>query len=201
MRAQILRAVLLIALAGGVAGSTSCTGKLIEGDSNSYLIITSLTASCGATDEETGTNLQSDVVTEGSAIEDEGIVEFTLGLKNIGTPDSPAEPTVNNFITVTRYRVVFRRADGRNTPGVDVPWGFDGAFTVTVGDGPAEANFSLVRIQAKLEQPLLALRNLGGLGAISTIAEVTFYGHDQTGRAVSATGQISVDFADYADPE
>ena len=34
---------------------------------------------------------------------------------------------------------------------------------------------------------------------ISTIAEVTFYGHDQNGRAVSVTGRLDVDFSDWGD--
>lgn len=198
MRAHILRAVLLIALAGGVAGSTSCTSAVRQGEGSSYLIIQSLVGVSGADDEETGTNLQSDVVTDGGVIEDEGLVSFALGMKDA---TSVTGPTTNNYITVTQYSVVFKRADGRNTPGVDVPYPFSGGLTLTVGDGAAQANFSLVRIQAKLEAPLLALRNLGGLGAISTVAEITFYGHDQTGRATSVKGQISVDFADYADPE
>ena len=198
MRAHILRAVLLIALAGGVAGSTSCNSAVRQGEGNSYLIILSLTAVSGADDEDAGNNLQSDVRTEGSAIEDEGVVEFALGMKDV---TSPTGPTTNNFITVNRYRVVYLRADGRNTPGVDVPFPFDGAVTVTVGDGTAEANFSLVRVQAKFEAPLAGLVGLAGAGVISTIAEVTFYGHDQTGREVSVTGKISVDFADYGDPE
>lgn len=198
MRANLLRAVLLIALAGGVAGSTSCTSAVRQGEGSSYLIILSLTGVSGADDENGGTNLQSDVQTGGSAIEDEGVVEFALGMKDVTTPTGP---TTNNFITVRRYNVVFKRADGRNTQGVDVPYAFDGALTLTVGEGTAEANFSLVRVQAKLEAPLSALAGGGGAGAISTIAEVTFYGHDQTGRAVSVKGQISVDFADYADPD
>ena len=36
---------------------------------------------------------------------------------------------------------------------------------------------------------------------ISTLADVTFYGQDQTGRAVSVTGTIGVNFADWADPD
>ena len=36
---------------------------------------------------------------------------------------------------------------------------------------------------------------------ISTIARVTFYGHDQTGREVSATGNIDVTFANFGDPK
>jgi len=41
----------------------------------------------------------------------------------------------------------------------------------------------------------------GGALIISTIAEVTFYGHDQVGNQVSVTGTISVNFADWADPD
>jgi hypothetical protein len=128
-------------------------------------------------------------------------VTFRLGLKDAGTPTSPTSPTSNNFITVNRYRVVYLRTDGRNTPGVDVPHPFEGAVTITVGGGTAETGFVLVRLQAKSEAPLAALRGGGGAYAISTIAEVTFYGQDQTGRAVSVTGRISVDFADWADEE
>ena len=199
MRGHIYRAALLMALAAGVGGSTSCTSAVRQGTGSSYLIIAALTASSGGGDSA-GNNLQSDVLTEGGVIEDEGVVEFTLGLKDAGS-SSPASPTSNNFITVNRYRVVYTRTDGRNTAGVDVPYAFDGAFTVTVGSGSTEANFSIVRIQAKLEAPLRALAGGGGANVISTIATVTFYGQDQTGHAVSVTGRISVDFADWADEE
>ena len=56
----------------------------------------------------------------------------------------------------------------------------------------------LVRVQAKLESPLINLVHLGGSVAISTIADVTFYGKDQTGADVAVTGSISVNFADWA---
>jgi hypothetical protein len=74
-------------------------------------------------------------------------------------------------------------------------------MTVTVGESGATASLILVRIQAKLEAPLLALRALGGQVALSTIAEVTFFGKDQAGREVSVTGNIGVNFADWADPD
>jgi hypothetical protein len=84
--------------------------------------------------------------------------------------------------------VVFTRTDGRNTPGVDVPYPFEGGMTLTAIPGTVSGSFILVRAQAKIEAPLLALRGLGGQLMISTTAEVTFYGHDQAGNAVSATG-------------
>jgi hypothetical protein len=66
-----------------------------------------------------------------------------------------ATATLINAITLTRYHVEFRRTDGRNTPGVDVPFGFDGGLGVTIGPGTiAQVAIELVRHQAKLEPPL-----------------------------------------------
>jgi hypothetical protein len=59
-----------------------------------------------------------------------------------------------------------------------------------------------VRVQAKNEAPLLQLITGGSpAGAISTLADVTFYGQDQTGREVTISGTIAVDFANWGDPE
>lgn len=200
MTTRLFSTIRVLAAAGLAAASftsASCTSMVRESGSSSYLIIETLQGFSGATDEGTGANLQSDVLTKGGVIEDEGIVTFVLGMKDV-----IASPTLNNAITVTRYRVVYSRADGRNTPGVDVPAPFDGVVTVTVMPGAtAEVNFPLVRVQAKEEPPLRNLVGNLGLGVISTIAEITFYGRDQTGRTVSVVGRISVDFADFADPE
>ncbi len=83
-----------------------------------------------------------------------------------------------------------------------MPYPFDGGVTASVG-GTASTTmgFTLVRVQAKEEAPLMALIGGGGAHVISTIAEVTFYGTDQAGRAVSVTGRISVDFDDWGDPD
>ncbi len=206
MRGHIYRAALLMALAAGVGGGMSCTSAVRQGTGSTYLIIDSLQGVSGQSGTE-ATDLKSDVVAlvdvDGVKVptifEDGGSVSFRLALKDVGANGGPTTPTSNNFITVNRYRVSYSRTDGRNTPGVDVPHPFEGAFTVTVGSASAEAGFILVRLQAKVEAPLLALRGGGGAFAISTIAEVTFYGQDQTGHAVSVTGRISVNFADWAD--
>jgi len=102
-----------------------------------------------------------------------------------------------NSITITQYHVEYIRSDGRNVQGVDVPFAFDGAVTVTVA-GTATVPFTLVRIQAKQEAPLAALAFGGGANTITTIARVTFYGHDQNGREVSVSGNIEVSFSDWA---
>ena len=205
MSARRELAALLVLAAG-------CTGAPRDGASASYLIVDSLEAASGAEPTTFSGTLASDVLTvvnrqQGGAevqqptvFEDRARVSFSLALKDPGSPAAPSQPTTTNFITVTRYRVRFIRADGRNVPGVDVPYGFDGAMTVTVTDTSATGNFNLVRVQAKQEAPLQALSGGGGANAISTIAEITFYGTDQAGRAVSVTGRMGVNFADWGDP-
>lgn len=182
--------------------SVSCGELARQGTGSSYLIVNTLEAASGADASLFGGTLRSDVLTmvEGAPtiFDDFGRVSFQLAMKDPGAIGSPTTPTSSNFITVDRYRVEFVRSDGRNTQGVDVPYTFDGAFTLTVSGG-AEAGFTLVRHQAKNEAPLTALRQSAVF--ISTIARVTFYGHDQTGREVIATAQISVNFGDFADPQ
>lgn len=188
----------LVAIA--VVAAAACSSTVRQGRSPAYLVIDQLQGNRGG-EKEFADTLQSDVMTKGGIYEDGGKVALHIGLKDAGTPSSPTEPSANNLITIERYHVNYVRADGRNTPGVDVPYPFDGASTATIGKDAAELGFVLVRAQAKLEAPLRALRGAGGAQLISTIAEVTFYGHDQVGNAVSVTGRISVNFADWADPE
>ncbi len=85
---------------------------------------------------------------------------------------------------------------------MDVPYPVDGAVTATISGGATVVvPFEIVRHQAKVEQPLRSLVNFGGRVFIATIAEVTFFGTDLAGNDVQATGTISVNFGDYADPE
>ena len=193
--AGALGALCVLALAGA-----GCSETVRTGQSSAYMILERLEAAAGgAGSAATFTGiLRSDVATEGSVFEDNGRVALRLALKDV---TNPTGPTTNNLITINRYRVDFRRTDGRNTPGVDVPYGFDGAIGVTVTPEGQDAVFTLVRAQAKLEAPLVTLRGGGGALVISSVADVTFFGKDQTGRDVTVTGSISVNFADWADPE
>ena len=197
MRGWVVALAALASLAGPGCGDTVRTGR-----SPAYLIIEELLGVRGGEDDEETGVLSSDVLTKNSIFEDRGLVTFRLALKDVDL-GAVTGPTDNNAITVNRYRVSYRRTDGRNTPGVDVPWPFEGAGTVTVTDR-AEFEFSLVRLQAKLEAPLVQLSatsGLGGAGILSTIADITFFGRDQAGNEVSVTGSIGVNFADWADPE
>jgi len=135
-RIRLAGALILIVL------STSCGQLTRQGTASSYLIVAALQGSSGATPGEFGGTLDSDVLTvvEGTPtiFSDVGRVQFTLGMKDAGSSGTPNSPTQANWITVERYRVAYIRADGRNTPGVDVPYPFDGAVTVTVS-GPGVA--------------------------------------------------------------
>ena len=131
---------------------------------------------------------------------DVGQVTMRIIPKDAGNGNVSLLPTPWNNVTINRYRISYIRADGRNTPGVDVPYPVDGAVTATIGSTPTTVPFEVVRHQQKLEQPLRALANFGGRLFISTIAEITFYGADQAGNAVAVKGTISVSFSDYADP-
>jgi hypothetical protein len=181
----------LAVLAVGL-GTVSCGEMVRQGTGSSFLIIEEL---------NNAATLQSDVITMVTVsgqqvptiVSDTVQAQFRLGFKD---PDAPTSPT--QAITIDRYRVTFIRADGRNTPGVDVPYGFDSAFTLTVS-GTASGAFTLVRHTAKQEAPLQALGTSPVV--ISTIAEITFFGRDQAGREVSVTGRMGVEFGNFADSQ
>lgn len=192
--------------------AAACTGAQRDGRSPAFLIVGAMEAASGASPATFSGTLASDVVTivprrvgaeevrESTVFEDLARIEVGLALKDPGGTAVLNQPSTTNFITINRYRVRFLRADGRNVAGVDVPFAFDGAITLTVGVAPRLATFVLVRSQAKREAPLDALGVSAG-AVLSTIAEVTFYGADQAGRAVQAVGRISVNFANWSDPE
>jgi hypothetical protein len=135
----------------------ACTGTQREGRSPAFLIIGALEAASGASPSSFSGTLASDVVTlvtrragadevrESTVFEDLARVEVGLALKDPGSSTVVNQPSTTNFITINRYRVRFLRADGRNAAGVDVPFAFDGALTLTVGVAPRLATFVLVR--------------------------------------------------------
>lgn len=197
-----------------LAVTSSCAGDVAKsGKSPTYLVIDVLEGVSGVPGIGAGTQLNSDVltiveVTIGGAVtrvptifNDLGRVTLSAQLKNPGVSALPTEATPVNSVTISRYRVVFKRTDGRNEPGRDVPYGFDGGVTGTVLVGSRTTlNFDLVRHTNKEEPPLRNMVNLGGQVQINTIAEITFYGRDQGGNDVTVTGMITVNFADFGDP-
>lgn len=200
MKAVQIRRIGILALALAAA---SCGSMVREGTGTSFLIVNSLEFASGVKPDEFTANLLSDVITvvDGSPtyFNDMARVTLSLGLKDPGTSANPNTPTQNQFITIDRYRVRFSRTDGRNTQGVDVPHEFEGAFTATVSGQATQAAFTVVRHVAKREAPLKALEVNRVI--LSTIADITFFGRDQTGRAVTGSARASIDFGNFADPD
>jgi hypothetical protein len=198
---------LALALLTALSVTASGCGVVQQGRAPAVLRIDELVGSSGAGSVTFGGYLHSDVITivkvnnvdTSTRYSDPGRVTFSLVLKDSGVPGVNATQTDLNSVTVTHYRVVYRRTDGRNVQGVDVPYAFDSGMTVTVPPGgTGQQTFDLVRVSAKLEAPLLAMASNGE--AIDVIADVTFYGKDQANNDVSATASIGITFANYGDP-
>lgn len=207
---SVVRRVAAVAV---VAGSISC-GDVVRQDRAPVLIVVdSVEAASGADPGTMSGFLLSDVQTlveqqvDGATVlvptifNDVGQATMHIIPKDAGNGAVSLAPSPWNNVTINRYRISYLRADGRNTPGVDVPFPVDGAVTATLGATPTVVPFEMVRHQQKLEQPLRSLANFGGRLFISTIAEITFYGADQVGNTIQVKGTISVSFSDYADPE
>lgn len=149
---------------------------------------------------EESTDLFSDVCagTGCSVFNDNGIVSMRAYPKD-RTQLSTLQLGVNS-VTFERYRVTYVRADGRNVPGVDVPYPFDGAvnFSLAVNGDTVSRGFVVVRHQAKVETPLRELQGATNFAIISTLAQIDFYGHDGAGRTVTATAYLNITFADFA---
>jgi hypothetical protein len=195
-----------------LAGSVSCGDVVRQGKAPVIVVVDNIQAASGAEPGNMGGFLLSDVQTlEEQEIGGEtvsvpvifnDIAQATMRLipKDAGTGAVSLNPTPWNAVTINRYRITYIRTDGRNTAGVDVPFPVDGAMTATLSASPLIVPFEIVRHQQKLEQPLASLANFGGRLFITTIAEITFYGADQTGNDVQAKATINVSFSDYADP-
>lgn len=190
--------------------SSACGGDMMRtGRAAVFLTVDNMQAASGGAGGSASSFLLSDV----QVLVDQTVNGVTLRVPTVfndtltatirsneknQNPDSLL--TIINAVTLTRYHVDFRRTDGRNTPGVDVPFGFDGGLGVTIQPGgTAAVSIEIVRHQSKLEPPLKNLAGVGGQGFISTIAEVTFYGRDQNGNEVAVTGRIDVQFGDFGD--
>jgi hypothetical protein len=204
IRRGVLPAVALLALP-----AAGCGDFVRQGRSPGMATVAMIEAASGATPGTWGQTLSSDVITfvkrtiDGvetripTIFVDLGRATVSLDMKDTTNTSSP---TSANRVTFTRYRVTYRRADGRNTPNVDVPQPIDSAVTFTVDPGAtALASFDLVRQVAKMEAPLVALEENHEL--VTMIADVTFYGQDHAGNEVSASGSIGITFGNFGDPD
>lgn len=208
MTAKLVKFVplaMLVALAAGCGDVTN------QGQAPVVVVVERLEAARGSAPGNLSGTLNSDVVVLRTnpapctattpcptIFNDVAEVELRVRSKDPGVPGLASNPSFLNAVTINRYRVEYVRPDGRNTPGVDIPYAFDSALTFTIpNDGTASAGFEIVRHVAKEEAPLRALAF--NQNVIYTIAYVTFYGRDQAGNDVSVTANIGINFGDFAD--
>jgi hypothetical protein len=147
--------------------------------------------------------LQSDVLMidsqtgQGYVIADSAVATLRAELLD---PNTDAESSLYNGIYVTRYVVTYTRTDGRNTPGVDVPYSFEASTQSWIQIGEEEEiAFIIVREVAKMEPPLLDLHEAREEGVLQVTAQIDFYGHDTANNQIKATGYLAIYFANYMD--
>lgn len=179
----------------------SCNPIEDETQSDSILVLQNLT---GTDIEGNEVNfLQSDVVSVDSdtglsyVAADAAKASFTAKLMD---PTTTLTSSLYNNIIITRYTVAYVRSDGKNTEGVEVPYSFEGSLSTLIEiDSTVDVSFIIVREVAKLEPPLINLREGRGEGTIEVTAKVDFYGHDITNNKIKATGYLTIFFANYID--
>jgi len=188
----------LLGLAVLAIGLAACNPVENDSESASMLVVERIQ----------GTNIEG---SEADYVQSDVLVETTEGTTIVAdiakaamscrllAPASPLGSSTWNDIVVTRYIVSYSRVDGRNTPGVDVPYPFEGSLSVVFKVGYSqELAFVIVREVAKAESPLIGLRTGGAEGVMQVTAKVEFYGHDMANKSVKATGYIPIFFANYA---
>ncbi|HEY3043425.1 MAG TPA: hypothetical protein VGJ39_05350 [Vicinamibacterales bacterium] len=185
---RIRRVFGLTALATVVIASASC-GDIVRSSRSPMLLIVNSIRPEGLVIART---LQSDVLTATGILPDLARTTLSVVMKDV----TIVAPSSNNQVRITGYHVTYRRGDGQNREGIDVPYGFDGAFTLSVIAGNVgTADFEIVRAIAKAESPLVQLRD--GSNLISTIADVTFFGQDAVGNELSTSASVLIDFGNF----
>ncbi len=129
-------------------------------------------------------------------------VDVSLSV-NFANQANPPTGTAYTTVQLTSYRVTYLRIDNGN----DVPAGFQEALTlsVEVGNNVTISDLTICRAGQKLQPPLYYLTPFSygfepgtGYTTISCNCIIDFYGHTLAGEAVSASGGIGINFADYA---
>lgn len=190
---KTLTTLKILAVAALAFALGACNTISKETESSSIIILQSIT---GTTVEgETAAYLQSDVVDQ------DGLVRVNNATANIlvrlVNPGSVSGPSQFNDVVLTNYRVTYELPTGPGTPGVDVPMPFDGNFSTVLCqvDETTSVPFVVVLEAAKQSAPLVGL--IGTTTVLERRAKIEIFGHDLTDHPVTATGYLTIYFADY----
>jgi hypothetical protein len=192
----ILKAILILPM---VLAILACNP--VENDSTSATMLVVENVLGQDLDGNDANFLESDVLvedeTEGTSTIHADSASITVRATLLD-PASLMGPSVYNDVQITRYSVEYMRSDGRNQPGVDVPLPFDGTLTIAAPiDSSIQFPIVIVRAAAKAEPPLVNLHEGRDEGILTILAKITLYGHDNANRAVTATGYLTIYFANY----
>lgn len=157
----------------------SVTGKDVSGNDGSAIIFS---------DVQTG---------DGSIINDNAVIAATAKLLD----PLNAAPTFYQDVIVDQVDVKFSRTDGRNVEGKDVPYGFSQPVSAFVGvDKDASFGVVLISHNAKLESPLIELRDIVQEKVLALNATLTFHAKDMAGKRLEPVERtITVWCANFAD--
>lgn len=190
---KTLTTLKILAVAALAVALGACNTISKETESSSIIILQSIT---GTTVEgETAAYLQSDVVDQ------DGLVRVNNATANIlirlVNPGSVSGPSQFNDVVLTNYRVTYELPTGPGTPGTDVPMPFDGNFSTILCqvDETTSVPFVVVLEAAKQSAPLVGL--IGTTTVLERRAKIEIFGHDLTDHPVTATGYLTIYFADY----
>jgi hypothetical protein len=186
----------IVVIVSAILLFTSCNP--IENNSKSASMLTVENIQGTDISGQAASYLQSDVLKSNSTVTAD-TAAATLSAATLD-PDPLMGTSQYSDILVTRYTVSYSRTDGKNVPGVDVPYPFEGSLSVLVKSG-SSATFSLIVVRevAKLEPPLVALADSRAEGVLQVTARIDFYGRDPANRTVTATGYLAIFFANYTD--
>jgi glycine cleavage system protein P-like pyridoxal-binding family len=184
----------VLAVAAAFLVLAGCNSLSRTTESSSLIVIQSITGTTTAGD--TVAYLQSDVQAAGGIVTvDNATANIIVRLVN---PDPINGPSQFNDVVLTNYRVTYELPAGPGTPGTDVPLPFDGNFSTVLCSVDKETSvpFVVVLEAAKLAAPLSGL--VGTTTVLERKAKIEIFGHDLTDHPVTATGYLTIYFADYA---
>jgi hypothetical protein len=189
----IIPTLKVLAVAAAVVALAGCNSISRDSESSSMIIVESITGT--TVDGETVAFLQSDV------LDSDGLVRVSTATANITVrlinPDPINGPSQFNDVVLTSYRVTYELPTGPGTPGTDVPLPFDGNFSTVLCpvDESTSVPFVVVLEAAKMAAPLVGL--IGTTTVLERKAKIEIFGHDLTDNPVTATGYLTIYFADY----
>ena len=183
----------VLAVAAAFLALAGCNSISRTTQSSSIIVIQSMTGTTFGGEE--AAYLQSDVLgSDGLVRVDNATANIVVRLVN---PDPITGPSQFNDVVLTGYHVTFELPAGPGTPGVDVPLPFDGIFSTVLCpvDEDVSVPFVVVPEAAKQAAPLSAL--IGTSTVLECRAKIEIVGHDLTDHEVTATGNLTIYFADY----